>query len=731
MTAYNELSGVPGMINKDVEKVVKQEWGAIFTVTDGGDFCQNVNHHKYSASHAETVALALKAGINIFTEYSTATITASVTAALKSGLITEKDIDKAISETLTGRFMLGEFDPPEMNPHNDYSDDLINCDEFKKVNARAARECITLLKNDGILPIKGKNPKIAVVGLLGEHGYKDWYTGISSYNTTILSGLRKKFGKNVEFHDGCNIIAIKSVLTNRYLSVKSDGRVVADSAKITKACRFKKIDWDGQAVYISELNGKLLYLNADDSKCPLTQAHTGFVDASGTDTYEWFGRMVLHTDNYDVCDTYKSWRKKDIAVLEDGRLGEVECGAMTSAKMFKEEILVDGFDESVRLAKKADYVIVCLGNDPMVPARECFDRTSLNFPFLQWLLVDGCMKVNKNTILTITSSYPYTFFNEDIPAIIYTAHGGPESGDAMSDVLAGDYNPAGRLSQTWYRDLKDLPSIKDYDIMYSKFTYQYFEGEALYPFGHGLSYSKFEYSDFAVSDKGKDIEITLKVKNTSKIDGEEVVQVYFTALNPRVKRPKKQLCEFIRVPIEAGKTADLTLTFSKDRLRFWDVSRHKFAVETGEYRFAVGASSEDIRATVDLKVKGEKIPSRDLRKVTAAIDFDDRRSVELRYDKLKERHYIHAPVWNGALDFYDVDLKAVTGIEVSVSMNMNEGTIGVFVDDIEVGQVEIPAAACPTEFKKRKVKFEKPLKGKGKLTLRIPEHCNLLEIKLT
>jgi beta-glucosidase len=544
-----------------------------------------------------------------------------------------------------------------------------------------------------------------------------------------LSGLREKFGENVEFHDGCNIVAVKSVLNNRYLCVKFDGRVVADSVKITKACRFKKIDWDNQAVYISETNGKLLYLHADDVKGALTQAHTGFVDASGTDTYEWFGRMVIHCED----GKYKSWRKKDIAVLEGGRLGEVEPTAgITPNKQFLEEIVVDGINICKNIADKADYVIVCLGNDPMVPARECCDRKTLELPEQQRELLLTLCAYN-DVILTITSSYPYVIpKTDDISAIIYTAHGGPEGGRAMADVLTGDYNPAGRLSQTWYKSERDLPSIKDYDIMYSKFTYQYFEGEELYPFGHGLSYSSFEYSNFTVTDKGKNIEISLKVKNTSKICGEEVVQIYFTALNPRVRRPKKQLCGFARLSTKPSETVDNFFSIPKSRLRFWDVTRGKFAVESGEYRFCAAASSKDIRASVDIMVKGEKIPSRDLRVITPAIDFDDRRSVELQYDRKCQRHYVHAPVmsWNGAIDFYDVDLKGVTGLEVTASINLNEGTLGVFVNDEEVGEIKIPAAACPTEFKKRKCKFEKPLKGKGKLTLKLPEHINLLDIKL-
>jgi beta-glucosidase len=266
--------------------------------------------------------------------------------------------------------------------------------------------------------------------------------------------------------------------------------------------------------------------------------------------------------------------------------------------------------------------------------------------------------------------------------------------------------------------------------MYSGSTYLYFEGDALYPFGHGLSYSEFEYSDFTVRDCGDDIEATVKIKNVSAVYGEEVVQLYFTALEPRVKRPKIQLCEFIRQGIEPGKTVEITFAFEKSRLRFWDVTRNKFAVESGEYRFSVGSSSKDIRGAVEIPVKGEKIPPRNMEKASAAIDCDGRWAVELRYDPNRGKHYVYAPEFGGGIEFYNADLSNITEIQVSAAMAVNSGKISVFVKDKFEGEIEIPACACPTDFKKRKCSFKKPLRGKGKLTLKISQNVNLLDVKL-
>jgi beta-glucosidase len=726
MTAYNELSGLPAMNNPDLKNVCKDEWGMLVAVTDGADFSQNVLAHKHGLSHAETIAAAVKAGNNLILDSHLTTI-AAAKEAVKQGLLTEKEIDKTVFETLTARFLLGEFD--EDCIYNNVSDELLNCGEFREVNTRAAREVITLLKNDGILPLKeAENKKIAVLGPLGNANYPDWYTGKSSYNKTILHSI-----KNADFCDGCDIVAIKSLHNNKYLSVKEDGSVTADSDGITVECRFKKIDWGGEIIYVSYANGKLLYLKEESSN-GITNEPTGYVTASCNSTYEWWGRMIFRTCEYDDAIVFKGWRKKDLAVDENNKLCEVEGNAVTSSKLFKEELVFDMVAESVRLAKEADYVILCAGNDPMVVARECFDRKTLALPPVQQKLIDEVYKVNKNSVLVITASYPYSITKEqeNLPAIIYTAHGGPEMGDAIADVIFGRYNPAGRTCQTWYKSGFDLPDIKDYDITKGS-TYLYFKGEPLYPFGHGLSYSGFEYSDFKVRDCGKTIEADVKVKNISQVYGEEVIQLYFTALQPRVKRPIKQLCEFIRQGIEPGQTVNISFVFNKSRLRFWDVSRNKFAVETGLYRFYAASSSQDIRQTADVKIAGEKIPSRNLCKTTPAINYDNKKDVKMLWDRELCKHYISASAWvswNAVLEYYDVNLADVTGIEVNASMDVADGKITVFAGNKQVGEIEIPAAAKPTGFKKYRIKFKKPLKGKKKLSLGLSTGVNLLEFKL-
>ncbi|MCL2637985.1 MAG: glycoside hydrolase family 3 C-terminal domain-containing protein [Oscillospiraceae bacterium] len=733
MTAYNELSGQPAMNNPDLKNVCKKEWGMLFSVTDGADFSQNVLAHKHGLSHAETIAAAVKAGNNIMLD-NFETVIESAKDAIKQGLMTEAELDIIVAETLTARFLLGEFEAEK--PFANIPDEKLDCAEHRATNARAARECITLMKNTGILPLKAaKKTKVAVLGALADANYPDWYTGRSSYHKTILQGVRNA-AENVSFCDGHDIVAIKSLHNNKYLSVKDDGSVAADSAKITAACKFKKLDWDGGINYISEANGKHLFLQEsyDDEISVADSITTGVVNAVGNSTFEWWGRMIFKTCEYDNAIIIKGWRKKDLAIDENNRLIETEARAVTSAKLFKEEVVFDAVAESAKLASEADYAILCTGNDPMVIARECLDRKSLALPAAQQKLIDAVQKANKKSVLIITASYPYTINKEkeSFPAIIYSAHGGSETGDAIADVLFGRYNPAGRTPQTWYKSEHDLPHIGDYDITRGT-TYLYFGGETLFPFGHGLSYSSFEYSDFTVKDCGKTIETSVKIKNTSSVKGEEVVQLYFTALEPRVKRPKKQLCEFIRQEIEPGQTANISFVFDKSRLRFWDVTRNKFTTEAGKYRFYAASTSEDIRQTCDVKIAGEKIPPRNLFKKTPAINYDNKRSVKMQWDREICAHYISASApmtWDSVLDFYDADMSGATGIEVSAAMDIGGAKIKVLAGGKQVGEITIPAGAKPTGFGKQKIKFNKPLKGCKTLSLALGTGINLLDFKL-
>ena len=281
---------------------------------------------------------------------------------------------------------------------------------------------------------------------------------------------------------------------------------------------------------------------------------------------------------------------------------------------------LDGKDvaAAAALAKSSDIAIVCVGNNPNQnnawaktndnsEGREGTDRVSINLGSGQEDLIKAVYAANPKTVVVLKSSFPYAinWTQENMPAILHMAHNSQEEGSALADVLFGDYNPAGRLVQTWPKSLDQIPPIMDYDIR-NGHTYMYFKGEPLYPFGFGLSYTTFEYSNLktsapALSAKGS-IDITVDVKNTGTRAGDEVVQLYVKHVGSAVARPNKELRAFKRVQIPAGQTKTVTLTLPASRLAYWNTTTKGWTVENDKVQLMVGASSADTKLdrTIDV-----------------------------------------------------------------------------------------------------------------------------------
>ena len=273
----------------------------------------------------------------------------------------------------------------------------------------------------------------------------------------------------------------------------------------------------------------------------------------------------------------------------------------------------DGKDKNaaIELARNSDVVIVVVGNHPNgnydtqwakvsspSEGREAVDRESITLE--QEELVKQVYAVNPKTVMVLVSSFPYAinWSQENIPAIVHLAHNSQEEGSALADVLFGNYNPAGRLVQTWPKSLDQLPPMLDYDIRNGR-TYMYFKGEPLYPFGYGLSYTTFQYSDLKTSAEtlgpGRTLKITFSIKNSGKVDGEEVPQLYVRYLDSGVSRPLKELKGFKRVAVKTGQSQIVTLPLKAEGLAYWNIKRHAFEVEPGKIEIMIGSSSADIK----------------------------------------------------------------------------------------------------------------------------------------
>ena len=252
------------------------------------------------------------------------------------------------------------------------------------------------------------------------------------------------------------------------------------------------------------------------------------------------------------------------------------------------------------LAKKADVVIFTAGTD-LSTMNEGHDRTTLKLPGGQQKVLESIYEVNPNVILVLqsASSHDITWADEHVPAILSAWYAGQSQGEAIADVIYGDFNPSGKLTSTWYGKDEDLKGdIDDYDIRSRKLTYMYFDKEPLYPFGYGLSYTDFEYSNLEMSssdiNKGESVEISFDVTNVGEVDGAEVVQLY-THAQSEIERPNKELKGYERVELKAGETKTVTLTLNHDQLCYYNTTTKTFDVEEGVVDVMIGASSSDIR----------------------------------------------------------------------------------------------------------------------------------------
>jgi beta-glucosidase len=273
-------------------------------------------------------------------------------------------------------------------------------------------------------------------------------------------------------------------------------------------------------------------------------------------------------------------------------------------------------DKATIAARKADVAIVCVGNHPYgtdarwlvspVPSdgREAVDRKALTLE--QEDLVKLVNQANPNTVMVLVSNFPFAinWSQDNVPAILHITNNSQELGNGLADVIFGNVNPAGRTTQTWVKSITDLPPMMDYDIRHGR-TYQYFNGNALYPFGFGLSYSTFDYSGLKTSASilSDSIVVSVNVKNTGIRDGDEVVQVYVSYPDSKVERPLKQLKGFNRVFIRSGETRTVTIQLKAEDIAYWNVQKHAFTVEPGKLKLMLGSSSSDIRAMKVIQVK--------------------------------------------------------------------------------------------------------------------------------
>lgn len=678
MTSYNLVNGRPNTVDPDLNDVVRT-WTDedLLNVTDAfapGNLLPATQN--YYPTLTEGDAAALKAGVDSFTDNSAdsgPTVTA-VNSALQQGLLKVSDIDTAVSHILSVRVRLGEFDPGG-GKYGSIDASVINSPAHQQLARRAAAEGTVLLKNNATLPLRVSQRNVAVVGPLADTLYTDWYSGTLPYAITPAKGIDSKLGTDVATSEGVDRIALKDTATGKYVTAGTGdtGAPLKETADTGTTAQFDAFDWGSGIVTLrSAANGRYVGYNWSNFVNDQTQPNGWYVQQQFKLEQQDDGTYLLKYAGYE---TAESWWSNPVYLGPTDANGTLGLVSKDQAAHYTKDVVRSGVADAVAAVKGKDTAVVVIGSMPSINGREDHDRTDMGLAPSQEALVKAVRTANPKTVVVVENSYPTTLgaLQKEVPALLWTSHAGQETGNALADVLYGDVNPSGRLTQTWYQSDSDLPSILDYDIIKSDRTYEYFTGRPLYPFGYGLSYTTFRYGALKPVAGGYEVPVT----NTGTRSGDEVVQLYTHQRESRDKQPLKQLKAFQRVSLKPGETKTVRLKVTQKDLAHWDVTRSKWVVESGTYDVLAGASSADIRARTSWQVHGETIPPRDLSNTTRAENFDDYSGIHL-VDESKARGTAVGAAADGAwLKFADSRLGAGASKFTARVAGTSPGTIEV------------------------------------------------------
>lgn len=646
MSAYNAVNGVPAPAHVELlQKILREKWGFSGAVVGDVDNVADMwrpKAHLFSKDAAEASATAIKAGNDLCSGKTYE----ALGDAVKRGLVTEADIDVALRRLFTLRFRLGQFDPAARVPYRAIPASANDSAENDALALEAARQSLVLLKNDGVLPLDAT--KLKTVAILGPTGAEEStvlgnYAGTPSRMVPLHTGLRARFEAA-----GVKTLVEPGVPLAKGFRVSGqpfpDGVLFADAARSTPGLKgevysHKKYDYRADA-----LEGEVASVRADTQvnlQWDEAQPAAGIPIKSAT--ARWTGVLVpqvsgehvlgvvaegavrLHVDGKAVID---SWRKdperplSTTLALEAGRAYEIrlEYAQTTDKGRVQFGWIAPGADDSfakaLAAAKSADHVVLTLGITPdmegesMSVTAEGFkggDKLTLDLPATQRELLAKVAELKKPVTVVLTTGSAINLDESQTNAVLLAWYYGQRGADAVADALLGEFNPAGRLPVTFYKNTDGLPAFEDYSMRNR--TYRYYTGEPLHAFGHGLSYTTFGYEKLSLSattaSPGDTVQVSVTLKNTGQRDGDEVVQLYAAAEKPPVSMPLRQLVGFARVPLQAGEKRTVTLDVPVERLRRWDETADRYVVDPGAWRFEAGPSSAKLplRAVLNVSAK--------------------------------------------------------------------------------------------------------------------------------
>ena len=654
MCSYNRVDGLPACASpRLLEDILRKEWGfAGYVVSDCGAIGDIYLNHKTAPDAVRGVASAVKSGtdLNCGVEYT------NLVASVRQGAITESEIDRALARLLLARFRLGLFDPPEMVPFARIPYSENDSPAHRELALQTARESIVLLKNENnTLPLRKNLNTLAVIGpnaddaglLLGN------YNGNATAPVTPLEGIQEKVGPKtrVLYARGSNVAAEMPTLETVPASALRTSNDAGSRPGLV-AEYFGTANFDGKQHRPRELT----YPNSGQ----MTGAVPGnpqplFTETDPAVDFQWWDgapRAGMNDDDFgvrwtgylapDVSGTYQlggiglnafelyfegrplvsfngiheSAYQSAQVQMEAGKLYQIRLDFhhyLNDAEMrlVWSKPAVDLVEPALQAARQADAVVMMLGLSPRlegeemrvpVPGFQGGDRVTLDLPAAQEDLLRKVAALNKPVVVVLLngSAVAVNWAREHVPAIVESWYPGQAGGTALADVLFGDYNPAGRLPVTFYNSAADLPAFTDYSMKGR--TYRYFKGEPLFPFGFGLSYTTFAYSNLRLppsAQSGAGVHVAVDVRNTGTRAGDEVVQLYVKGPSGR-PGPIRSLAAFRRISLAAGETKTVEFDLAPSQLgNVGEDGRSR--ISPGALEISIGGKQPGFRGAADAR----------------------------------------------------------------------------------------------------------------------------------
>ena len=611
MCAYQRIDGQPCCSQTRYEQqILRDEWGfdGIITSDCGAirDFLPR--WHNTAKDGAEASAQAVLAGTDVEcgSEYK------NLPAAVKRGDIKEADLDRSLRRLLIARFELGDFDPDELNPWTKIPESVVACDAHKQLALDMARKSMVLLLNKNqALPLK-KDARIAVLGANAIDSVMQWgnYSGFATRTVTALEGIRQ-IAPQAQFINGCGLTR-NEVFESRFTELKTPL-----GNKGIQATFYNNTEMKGSPAATIDLTSPVLLSNGGntvfapgvnlenfsarlDATFIPTKDETVIFTIGGDDKVRLLVNGDTIVDIWKVRQRIQSAQKE--LTVKAGQHYRIQIDYVQETGF-----AVLSFDVQHKVAPTTEQMLAQIGNaetvifvggispklegEEMRVNEEGFkggDRTSIELPKAQRDILAMLHKAGKKVIFVNCSGSAMGLSPEleSCDAIIQAWYGGELGGQALAEVLFGQYNPSGKLPITFYRSTDDLPDFEDYTM--ANRTYRYFRGEPLFPFGYGLSYTQFEIGKPVYSNN----KVRVSVKNTGTRQGLETVQVYLR--NPNDPNgPLKSLKAYAQVSLDPGQAKTVTIDLPRARFEGWDVKTNTMRVVPGRYELMVGSSSAD------------------------------------------------------------------------------------------------------------------------------------------